>query len=75
MSGDELAAMVNEAGGGYEQTGEYLERLAERAREQTGEDWHVEHFPMEVPPDAVAHELEPWPDGTPCIVYTHWTGG
>jgi hypothetical protein len=73
MWGDELAAMVDDAGGPYEETAAYLERLAARFSEETSAVFTVQHFPIEEPEGAVAYEVEAWPDGTPCVIWTHWS--
>ena len=67
-----LPAMVDEAGAGYEAKVPDLERWAQRLREESGEDWGIDHLPPEIPEGAVAERVGTWPNGEPMVVITYW---
>ena len=67
-----LATEADEAGKDAEEKTADLERLAALFSEGTGESFNVQYFPIEVPESARAIEVEPWPDGSPCVVFVHY---
>lgn len=69
-----LVTETDEAGKEAEDKTADLERLAARFSAETGETFNVQYFEMTEPEGAVAREVAPWPDGSRCIISTHWTG-
>ena len=68
---EQLREMVDEAESDYERRAAELEwRFSQQMDGLAGGD----HLPEPLPGEARAYEVEPWPDGRPCVVFVQWTG-